>query len=90
MSIILFQRGDKTALTKILRGRNFSVPAVRSPDGRFGVGRKLQIIRDKLGKAIKITSGYRCLKHNAASRRWFEQQATAMVWRQTGAWKTAA
>jgi len=27
---------------------------------------KLQIIRDKLGKPIKITSGYRCLKHNQA------------------------
>ena len=27
---------------------------------------KLQAIRDKLGKAIKVTSGYRCLSHNAA------------------------
>ena len=27
---------------------------------------KLQAIRDKLGKAIKVTSGYRCITHNAS------------------------
>ena len=65
MSIIEFQRGDKTALTK-----NFSRSEFQCPCGcgqQFvdpELAEKLQLIRDKLGKRIKITSGYRCFNHN--------------------------
>lgn len=67
MSIIEFQRGDKTALTK-----NFSRSEFQCPCGcgqQFvdpELAEKLQLIRDKLGKRIKITSGYRCIKHNSS------------------------
>ena len=67
MSIIEFQRGDKTALTK-----NFSRSEFQCPCGcgqQFvdpELAGKLQLIRDKLGKKIKITSGYRCITHNAS------------------------
>lgn len=39
----------------------FRAPDVSNPDDLY----KLQTIRSKLGKAIKVTSGYRCVKHNA-------------------------
>ena len=64
MSIISFQRGDKTALTKDFARSEFQCPCgcgQQSLDTELA--EKLQIIRDKLGKPIKITSGYRCLKH---------------------------
>jgi len=67
VSIIEFQRGDKTALTK-----NFSRSEFQCPCGcgqQFvdpELAEKLQLIRDKLGKRIKITSGYRCIKHNSS------------------------
>lgn len=66
MDVITFNRGDKTALTK-----NFSRYEFQCPCGcgqQFvdpELAEKLQLIRDKLGKKIRITSGYRCVKHNA-------------------------
>ena len=65
MSIITFQRGDKTALTKNFTKSEFECPCgcgQQSVDTELA--EKLQLIRDALGKPIKITSGYRCLKHN--------------------------
>lgn len=67
MDIITFQRGDKTALTK-----NFSLYEFECPCGCTAqmidreLVEKMQILRDKLGKKIKVTSGYRCVKHNAS------------------------
>ena len=67
MDIVTFQRGDKTALTK-----NFSLYEFECPCGCTAqmidreLVEKMQILRDKLGKKIKVTSGYRCVKHNAS------------------------
>lgn len=65
MSIITYKRGDKTALTKNFSRYEFDCPCgcgtqMVDPE----LAEKLQRIRDALGKPIKITSGYRCLKHN--------------------------
>lgn len=65
MSIIEFQRGDKTALAKNFNRSEFQCPCgcgqqFVDPE----LAEKLQAIRDKLGKKIKITSGYRCFNHN--------------------------
>lgn len=66
MSIVTFQCGDQTALTK-----NFARYEFQCPCGCTGqmieqeLADKIQGIRDKLGKALKVTSGYRCVKHNA-------------------------
>ena len=67
MDIITFQRGDKTALTK-----NFSLYEFECPCGCTAqmidreLVEKMQALRDKLGKKVKVTSGYRCVKHNAS------------------------
>ena len=66
MDIVTFQRGDKTALTK-----NFSLYEFQCPCGCTAqmidreLVEKMQALRDKLGKKVKVTSGYRCVKHNA-------------------------
>ena len=66
MDIVTFQRGDKTALTK-----NFSLYEFPCPCGCTTqmidreLVEKMQALRDKLGKKVKVTSGYRCVKHNA-------------------------
>lgn len=66
LSIITFQRGDKTALTKNFSRYEFQCPCgCTSQMTEQELADKLQSIRDKLGKKIKITSGYRCIKHNA-------------------------
>ena len=62
MSIISFGREDKTSLTKNFARYEFQCPCgcgQQSLDTELA--EKLQLIRDKLGKPIKITSGYRCL-----------------------------
>lgn len=67
MSIITYKRGDGTALTKNFVRSEFDCPcgcSTQMVDPELAD--KLQIIRDKLGKEIKITSGYRCIPHNAA------------------------
>ena len=65
MSIITYKRGDKTALTKNFSRYEFDCPCgcgtqMVDPE----LAEKLQRIREVVGKKIKITSGYRCLKRN--------------------------
>lgn len=67
MNVITYKRGDRTALTKNFTRAEFDCPCgcgtqMVDPE----LAEKLQRIRDALGKPIKITSGYRCLKHNQA------------------------
>lgn len=69
MSVITFQRGDNTALTKNFTKSEFECPCgcgQQSVDTELA--EKLQLIRDKVGKKIKITSGYRCITHNASKK----------------------
>lgn len=63
----MFQRGDKTALTKNFTKSEFECPCgcgQQSVDTELA--EKLQLIRDKVDRPLKITSGYRCILHNAA------------------------
>ena len=65
MSVITYKRGDKNALTKNFSRYEFDCPCgcgtqMVDPE----LAEKLQRIRDVVGKKIKITSGYRCLKRN--------------------------
>ena len=67
MSIVNYQRGDTTALTK-----NFTRDEFECQCGKCAAQmvdtelvEKLQRIWDVLGVKLKITSGYRCVKHNA-------------------------
>lgn len=65
MSVITYKRGDRTALTKDFVRSEFDCPcgcSTQMVDPELT--EKLQRIRNVLGKPIKITSGYRCLKHN--------------------------
>ena len=67
MAIITFLRGDKTALTKNFARYEFQCPCgcgQQSVD--MELAEKLQLIRDKVDRPLKITSGYRCITHNAA------------------------
>lgn len=67
MSIITFQRGDKTALAKNFTKSEFECPCgcgQQSVDTELA--EKLQLIREKVDRPLKITSGYRCITHNAA------------------------
>ena len=67
MSIISFQSGDKTALTKDFARSEFQCPCgCGEQKVDLELAEKLQIIRDKVGQPIKITSGYRCIVHNAS------------------------
>lgn len=68
MSVITFQRGDKTKLTANFARYEFQCPCGCSTQMvDTELAEKLQTIRDKLKKPLKITSGYRCLKHNSAA-----------------------
>lgn len=67
MSIITFRHGDKTVLTKNFARYEFQCPCgcgQQSVDTELA--EKLQLIRDKVDRPLKITSGYRCITHNAA------------------------
>ena len=65
MSIVTFKSGDKTALTENFTRSEFACPCgCNSQMIEQELADKIQGIRDKLGKKIRITSGYRCLKHN--------------------------
>lgn len=69
MSIITFRRGDKTALTKNFTKSEFECPCgcgQQSVDTELA--EKLQLIRDKVNRPLKITSGYRCITHNASKK----------------------
>lgn len=66
LSIVTFSAGDKTLLTKNFCRYEFECPCgctAQMVDQELA--KKLQVIRDKLGKKLKVTSGYRCIKHNA-------------------------
>ena len=67
MSIITFQRGDRTALTKNFNRSEFQCSCgcgQQSVDTELA--EKLQLIRDKVDRPLKITSGYRCITRNAS------------------------
>lgn len=67
MSIVTFKRGDHTALTRNFTRNEFECPCgcgQQSVDTELA--EKLQLIRDKVDRPLKITSGYRCIPHNAA------------------------
>ena len=69
MRVIVYQASDTSALSKNFTRKDFKCPCGctrQMVDSELV--EKLQAIRDKLGKAIKVTSGYRCLSHNAAAR----------------------
>ena len=67
MRVIVYQASDTSALSKNFTRKDFKCPCGCSRQMVDSeLVEKLQAIRDKLGKAIKVTSGYRCLSHNAA------------------------
>ena len=68
MDIVNFQRGDKTMLTKNFSRYEFQCQCGQCQAQMIDkeLAEKIQTIRDKLGKKIRITSGYRCVKHNAS------------------------
>lgn len=66
MSVITFKPNDHTKITADFERYEFACPCgctaqMIDPE----LVQKMQTIRTKLGKAIKVTSGYRCVKHNA-------------------------
>lgn len=69
MSIVTFKSGDKTALTENFTRSEFACPCgCNSQMIEQELADKIQGIRDKLGKKIRITSGYRCVSHNASKK----------------------
>lgn len=86
MSIVTFSAGDKTPLTKNFCRYEFECPCgctAQMVDQELA--KKLQVIRDKLGKKLKVTSGYRCIKHNADPKvKGVEAAATFTALPQTG------
>lgn len=66
MSVITFKPNDHTKITTDFERSEFACPCgctaqMIDPE----LVQKMQTVRTKLGKAIKVTSGYRCVKHNA-------------------------
>ena len=64
MSVITFKPNDHTKITPDFERYEFACPCgctaqMIDPE----LVQKMQTIRTKLGKAIKVTSGYRCVKH---------------------------
>lgn len=69
MSIVTFKSGDKTALTENFTRSEFACPCgCDSQMIEQELADKIQGIRDRLGKKIRITSGYRCVSHNASKK----------------------
>ena len=67
MRVIVYQASDTSALSKNFTRKDFKCPCGCSRQMVDSeLVEKLQAIRDKLGKAIKVTSGYRCITHNAS------------------------
>lgn len=67
MSIVTFSAGDKTPISKDFCRYEFQCPCgCGSQMVEQELVDKLQTIRSKLNKKIKITSGYRCIKHNSS------------------------
>jgi len=69
VSIVTFKSGDKTALTENFTRSEFACPCgCNSQMIEQELADKIQGIRDDLGKKIRITSGYRCVSHNASKK----------------------
>ena len=69
IKIVTFKSGDKTALTENFTRSEFACPCgCNSQMIEQELADKIQGIRDKLGKKIRITSGYRCVSHNASKK----------------------
>ena len=68
MSVVTYQRGDTTALSKNFTRDEFECQCGRCTAQMIDTELvdKLQRIRDVLGVPLKITSGYRCIPHNVA------------------------
>lgn len=68
MSIVTYQRGDTTALSKNFTRDEFECQCGKCTAQMIDTELvdKLQRIRDVLGVPLKITSGYRCIVHNAS------------------------
>lgn len=68
MSIVTYQRGDTTALSKNFTRDEFECQCGKCTSQMIDTELvdKLQRIRDVLGVPLKITSGYRCIVHNAS------------------------
>lgn len=67
MRVIVFQKSDTSALSKNFTREDFKCPCGctrQMVDSELV--EKLQTVRDKIGKPIKVTSGYRCIPHNAS------------------------
>ena len=67
MRVIVYQASDTSALSKNFTREEFKCPCGctrQMVDSELV--EKMQAVREKLGKPIKITSGYRCIPHNAA------------------------
>ena len=88
MRVIVYQASDTSALSKNFTRKDFKCPCGctrQMVDSELV--EKLQAIRDKLGKAIKVTSGYRCITHNASKTVGGSPNSKHRYgWRQTGAW----
>ena len=92
MSVITFKPNDHTKITTDFERHEFACPCgctaqMIDPE----LVQKMQTIRTKLGKAIKVTSGYRCVKHNADPKVGAAgRAATSTALRPTGARRTGA
>ena len=67
MAIIDFARDDPRMITANFGLAEFQCPPTCGCNAQLiddDLIKRLQTIRDKLGGKIKITSGYRCVKHN--------------------------
>ena len=67
MRVIVYQASNTSALSKNFTREEFKCPCGctrQMVDSELV--EKMQAVREKLGKPIKITSGYRCIPHNAA------------------------
>lgn len=67
MAIIDFARDDPRMITANFGLAEFQCPPTCGCNAQLiddDLIKRLQTIRDKLGGKIKITSGYRCIKHN--------------------------
>ena len=84
MRVIVYQASDTSALSKNFTRKDFKCPCGCSRQMVDSeLVEKLQAIRDKLGKAIKVTSGYtasRIMRQSAAAL----AASTAMVWLRIG------
>ena len=81
MRVIVYQASDTSALSKNFTRKDFKCPCGCSRQMVDSeLVEKLQAIRDKLGKAIKVTAASRIMRQSAAAL----AASTAMVWLRIG------